>query len=457
MKKKIILGIALSAMFATSADSADFPTSNGNIRRTGFVEETLKFPMSKSWEYQNTKPMSLFKETYTQKIHQPSIVDDFSPQIISVDDKVYFNSSSEDFIKCVNKKTGKEIWTFYANAPVRFAPAYFDGKILFSADDGYLYCLESNTGKELWRYTPMEKQRWCIGNGKFVSQWPSRSGVAIENGIAYFASGLFPPHGAYVCAVKIDDGSVVWNNKLSENHSSMFNGQIMIDDNVLYVPTGDTCPVEFNKTTGELILNKEFDYRRNGGGGGIVAMDDGIVGYGPEYDGVFRFRSTLEEPAIIKKKPYLLDLNSKMRGTSVGIFADRIVNTKDRYYLLRTLKTAEDLEAKKETPEGMSITEKKLYKSTLFALDKKLFKEALNNSSFEKKRKYPIYWASRFAHGQEDKGTLAKIPSSTIWNKAVNKESQVMLATLNSIVIGGEGFIETFNTETGEKIGSSAL
>ena len=39
-----------------------------------------------------------------------------------------------------------------------------------------------------------------------MSVWPVRTGVVVENGVAYFGAGLFPQEGQYLCAVSAADG-----------------------------------------------------------------------------------------------------------------------------------------------------------------------------------------------------------------------------------------------------------
>ncbi len=446
MKKKLLTAIAVSASVIGSAYSADWTTHNGNNQRAAFANEELKFPLNKAWEYKNTKPMPLFKDTYYKPEHQPTITEDFSPQIISAGNKVFFNSSSEDFVKCVDKTTGKEIWTYYTNAPVRLSPTYAEGKILFSADDGYAYCLDAETGKEIWKYTSVEKQRWCIGNGKFVSQWPSRTGVAVEDGIAYFTSGLFPPYGVFVCAVKVEDGSVVWKKKLDENHSTMFNGHIMIDKDILYIATGDTAPVEFYKASGDLVLDMPFDYRRTGGGCGVLALGDDFIAFGPNYKGVLKFRTTLKE----KKRKYKLKMQGSMRGSFTALNADKIALLNDKVYMLRTFKHGPDKRFKNIERKGVKM-KTGLFESNLLSFDKKEFIDALNEATFADKFHHPNYGGMWFV-GTEDVAALKTVAPIVKCKQSIPNTSLTMQASLNAIIIGGKDIITAYSSETLEKL-----
>ena len=59
--------------------------------------------------------------------------------VVVADNGVYFGSSSDDKVYCLDIDTGKEKWSFFAEGPVRLAPSIYNGKIYFGSDDGYVY------------------------------------------------------------------------------------------------------------------------------------------------------------------------------------------------------------------------------------------------------------------------------------------------------------------------------
>ena len=46
-----------------------------------------------------------------------------------------------------------------------------------------------------------------------MSLWPVRTGVLVEDGIAYFWAGLFPSQGLHFYAVGAADGKLVWQRE----------------------------------------------------------------------------------------------------------------------------------------------------------------------------------------------------------------------------------------------------
>ncbi len=441
---EVMKGLFLCFIMCSIVNAADWPTHNGDVQRRGYVEEELQFPLNTQWVSHNALPNPLFRKSYVKKPGRPSITYDYSPQVISVDEKVFFNSPMESCVRCIDQNSGKEIWAFYANAPVRLSPTYADGRILFGSDDGFAYCVDANTGEEIWRYSPLDRQRWCIGNGRFTSQWPCRTGVTVKDGIAYFAMGLFPTNGVYVCAVNVADSSVVWKSELDEDYATAFQGHIMIDGDVMYIPTGDTSPVEFDLQTGNMLNTDKLRYRRSTGGVGAVALGDDVVAYGPIFSGIYFFRATLTDTEKWNKQSK--KFNSKMRGRSIGIFGDKFICAKDRYYFLRVMDSGRMV----EMPNGYE-DENGLYGQTLFSLKKDEFKRSLQESVLEEKRKYPNYWAARFPL-QEDKGTVVKIPPCMNWKQNVSQSSLNMQACANAVIIGSNGAVVAYDFQSGEKV-----
>ena len=54
--------------------------------------------------------------------------------------KVFFGSSVDGRVICRDLASGKEVWSFFTNAPIRLAPAVADGKIVVGSNDGNVYC-----------------------------------------------------------------------------------------------------------------------------------------------------------------------------------------------------------------------------------------------------------------------------------------------------------------------------
>jgi len=221
--------------------------------------DKLTFPLKTAWKYVPAHP------------HQPSWPDpysgkrgmnfDYAPQPVIAGGVVYFGSTTDNSLHALDLSTGKTKWTFTTGGPVRFAPAIDGGKAYVVSDDGFVYCLDAKTGKEIWKFRGGLNARRVIGNGRMISRWPVRSGIAVEDGVAYFAVGMWSSEGVFVYAVDANTGREVWCNDAnislhSQPHSSaallgnMPQGYVSIVDDKVGFYNGTAGVFWFNTANG---------------------------------------------------------------------------------------------------------------------------------------------------------------------------------------------------------------
>ena len=58
----------------------------------------------------------------------------------------------DDWVVCLNAKTGKKIWTFATKSRVDSSPAIAGERVYVGSNDGRFYVLELATGKKLWEF-----------------------------------------------------------------------------------------------------------------------------------------------------------------------------------------------------------------------------------------------------------------------------------------------------------------
>lgn len=208
---------------ATHPQVTDWPTYRRDNQRTGIsVNESLSFPLHDQWTYLARKPPEPAwpppaRQDFWNKKHnlKPRVTFDRALPLIAVDDAVYFASSSEDQVVCLDRLTGARRWRIFAEAPVRLAPTYHDGQILFGSDDGYVYCIRADDGSLIWKHRLVDADRQIAGNGRVMSVWPVRSGVLVADGKAFFCAGLFPQQGVFQAAIDIETGKPVARGAIS--------------------------------------------------------------------------------------------------------------------------------------------------------------------------------------------------------------------------------------------------
>ena len=201
-------------------------------------------------------------------------------QMVVVGNQLFFGSSVDHHLHCVDLKTGKSHWSFAVGGPIRLAPTVYNGKVYFGADDGFAYCVSSVDGSLIWKiYGSSSDSNWLLARGEMISRWPVRTGVMIDEGKAYFGAGIFPHEEIFVHCVDADTGRVVWKqDHVSETdagrNSLSPQGYLLASKDVLFVPSGGSLPAAFNKNTGEFLHKRTFSWRTTAGGvvGGFQAL-----------------------------------------------------------------------------------------------------------------------------------------------------------------------------------------
>jgi len=152
-------------------------------------------------------------------------------------------------VQCLDAVTGEVKWVFFAGGPVRMAPTVVNGKVYTGADDGTVYCLDAATGLELWKYSASGAKNYLVpNNGRAVSPWAVRSGVLVDQGVAYFASGIFPSEGVYLTAVDAQTGVKQW--QAEHINEGTMQGYMLMSPSRIFVPNGRGNPYYYNRSNG---------------------------------------------------------------------------------------------------------------------------------------------------------------------------------------------------------------
>jgi outer membrane protein assembly factor BamB len=206
----------------------------------------------------------------------------FEPVV--ADGKMFLGFNDTDKVVALDVRDGSEVWTFFADGPVRFSPIVYGDSVLFSSDDGYLYCVGASDGRLRWRFRGGPSERKIIGNRRVISSWPSRGGPVVADDTVYFSAGIWPFMGTLIYALDARTGDVRW---LNDDTSRQFQkqphsapsfagvapqGQLAVSGDLLLVPGGRSLPAAFERASGKL---KFFDFGGKGQGGSFVAAGGG--------------------------------------------------------------------------------------------------------------------------------------------------------------------------------------
>ncbi len=296
-----LLALITIALAPALALADDWPTFRHDPARSGVISEQIATPLNLQWTYVAKHPPHPAWPEPGKEMHRMPF--DYAYQVASSNGKVYFGSSADHKVYAVDRATGEEQWSFFTDAPVRFAPMLHDGRLLVGSDDGWLYCLSADNGMLLWQFYGGPRDDRVLGNEHMISRWPLRSGVIVVDDIVYLTAGMWPAEGVYVYALRVEDGSVLWKNdssgsmymKLPHPTAEGFSGvapqgHIVASGDTLLVPTGRSLPGAFDRATGRFLYYRPAwptSHLRQGGSWVCAAGDLFFCGChpgGPDID-----------------------------------------------------------------------------------------------------------------------------------------------------------------------------
>lgn len=243
------------------APAEDWPTYRHDNRRSGITSESIRVPLTPVWTYLSPAPLQTAwsgpaKWDAYANIRGLESMRNFDPALFvsAARDSVCFGSSVDDAVHCLDVKTGAEKWVFDTDGPVRLPPSWHQDKLYFGSDDGNAYCLNASHGGLVWKRKPSGTETLLLSNGKLISHWPCRTGVLVQDDIAYFGASLLPWSKSYLCAVDAQTGSEEGPGRYRATleHLTM-QGSMLATETRLYLPQGRQRPEMFERATGRAL------------------------------------------------------------------------------------------------------------------------------------------------------------------------------------------------------------
>ena len=274
------LGILLIALGTMPSMASDWPTYRHDNRRSGVTADALPMPLQLDWSLQLAHaPTPAWEAPRTVPVEgilelgRVQFDDTYQPVVVG--GILYVATSSDHRICAIEVASGKVLWQRYVGAPVRLAPAIWEGGAYVTADDGMAYCFDAKTGETRWQRLLAPRTDRLLGNGRMVSRWPCRTGIMIEDDTAYASIGIWPSEGVYVEALNPRTGETIWRNeRLGETTESYISpqGYLLTAGDLLFVPQGRVSPAAFSRSTGKHLFIQRFG-KNVGGTWALVAGD----------------------------------------------------------------------------------------------------------------------------------------------------------------------------------------
>ena len=196
----VVVGIGMSL-----AQAGDWPMWRYDAGRGSWSPDALPDNLKLQWVRELSEPIPAWPET------QPGLQFDDVAQPVIMGEQIFVPSSRNDSVTAYSTRTGMELWRFYSNGPVRFAPIASDGRVFFVSDDGFLYALNAKDGKLIWKVKGgPDQRRLILGNHRLISSWPARGGVVLHQDKLYYGASIWPFMGIFIRAVDPKSGEIIW-------------------------------------------------------------------------------------------------------------------------------------------------------------------------------------------------------------------------------------------------------
>ncbi|HUS46598.1 MAG TPA: PQQ-binding-like beta-propeller repeat protein [Phycisphaerae bacterium] len=284
--------IGLSA--ASTGTAADWPAYRHDSRRSGAAAEQIDAArLRQQWVWKSSQPprpawAGVAAVDAYHGITGLVSMRDYDPvfHVAAAGGCVYFGSSADDSVRCLDAATGKVKWVYTTDAPVRIAPTVAggpstgsgQGNVYFGSDDGYAYCVTAEDGKLLWKFSPTADERRILHDGRMISLRPCRTGVVVEGGTAYFAASMLPWEDSFLCAVDAKSGQPTGPGRyVSLQEIVSLEGPMVASADRLFQSQGRVAPKVFDRADGKAVGDLPA-----AGGSFLVLTDDSrlLQGYG---------------------------------------------------------------------------------------------------------------------------------------------------------------------------------
>ena len=258
--KKVLFIVVIVIGFSLELQAADWPMWRHNAGHTAASPEQLNEKMYLQWQRQLEAP----RRAWTDKSNA-NIYFDLSYEPVVASKIMYVGSMNNDSITAYDTESGREIWRYFADGPVRFAPVVYKSKVYAASDDGFLYCLDAKNGELVWRFRAVPRNDKILGNERLISRWPVRGAPVIYDHTLYFAASIWAFEGTFIYALDPQTGKEIWCNSgsgtdwmLQQHYTPAFagvcpQGYLAASDKVLLVPSGRAVPGGYDRKTGKFL------------------------------------------------------------------------------------------------------------------------------------------------------------------------------------------------------------
>jgi outer membrane protein assembly factor BamB len=320
MNRTYLASLGIVVCLASTVGAADWPLWRYDAQRSAAAPQKLAARLHMQWVRQFPRLAPAWPD-------QDKMQFDIAYEPVVMGKRLFINSPQHDCVTALDTATGKQLWRFFTDGPVRFAPAAWQDRVYFTSDDGHLYCVDAADGSLRWKFRGGPSDRKILGNERLISTWPARGAPVIvprtddvsrrvgqsnadaatqvhpathvagsEEATVYFAASIWPFMGVFIHALDARTGAVVWTNdgdgsiymKQPHNADSFAGvapqGPLVAQGNRLLIPGGRSLPALYDRDTGKFLKYQLAENGKRGGGWDVAVMGDVFFNGGAVFD-----------------------------------------------------------------------------------------------------------------------------------------------------------------------------
>ncbi len=325
IRKILFVLIVITLIQAIPGFAADWPMWRYDAGRTADSPEQLPDNLNLLWAREYSERVTVWDDPLNQDLMAYDRL--FEPVVAGK--RMFLGFNDSDKLVALDTESGREIWTYRMEGPLRLAPAVWNGKVYVTSDDGCLYCLSADSGDLIWKHRGGPSERKLLGNRRLISMWPARGGVVINDGTVYYAASIWPMMGTFIYALDAESGKIIWKNDgngseyMRQPHRAPSfagvapQGSMVVSGDRLLIPGGRSVPAVFDRDSGA------FDYYRladsgKTGGSFVCARGNVFFNHHREKDAtMYHLKSGIVLHAPVGKYPVLAENAWYFSGDSV--------------------------------------------------------------------------------------------------------------------------------------------
>ena len=271
-----LAAVSLALLVPAASSAADWPMQRADAARSGYVSDVLPQDLKLLWKRTSAHPPQRAWPRSKRQLFDAC----YEPVICA--GRLFYGSSVDCSLRCLDAATGVERWSFFTGGPIRLAPVAWGERVAVASDDGRLYVLDAQTGDLVWQHRGGPQSLWRLGNQRMISKWPARGGPVLLDGVLYYAVGIWPSDGIYIYALNAQTGDELWSNKdsggiyMPQPHGGAnaasglaAQGHLAARGKRVFVPTGRAIPAALDRDDGKLAY---FFLQKNRGAGGTSVV-----------------------------------------------------------------------------------------------------------------------------------------------------------------------------------------